>query len=183
MKIVNAKDCDIKQNVTEVTDALKKEPVKKETKNITMEEAMGISQEEEPAATTELSQSTIDMMKKELEGIEKSEDSFVNFAKMMEIARRLSRGDKVPATDEKKLMEFDAEMYHSAKLQGMMAKNKDRKKHDSLFEDEKKKELKDQLNQLKTENLGATPVQDAGIQVEAASSSGEAASAGEASVE
>lgn len=57
-------------------------------------------------------------------------------AKCMEIARRLSRGDKVPASDEKKLMEYNMKIYMTAKNMGMMNMNKDRKEYDSLWEDE-----------------------------------------------
>ncbi len=50
--------------------------------------------------------------------------------KCMEIARRISRGAKVPPYDEKKLMEFNFEMYMTAKNAAMI------NSHKSLWEDE-----------------------------------------------
>lgn len=53
----------------------------------------------------------------------------------MEIARRIARGGIVPPQDEHFLLEFSQEMYMSAKMQGMLAK--EHKKEDSALEDEK----------------------------------------------
>ena len=63
--------------------------------------------------------------------------------KIMLVARRIMHGDKVPAKDEKKLMEYDYKLYAMAKNAGAMAKLKDRKEHKSLWEDEEKKESPD----------------------------------------
>lgn len=59
--------------------------------------------------------------------------------KIMEVARRLMKGAVVPPTDEKKLMEYSMELYQAAKNIGSMAKQKDKDKYDSLW-DEKKDE-------------------------------------------
>ncbi|MFA5576091.1 MAG: hypothetical protein WC983_02295 [Tissierellaceae bacterium] len=56
--------------------------------------------------------------------------------KYYEIARRIARGDKVPPSDEKKLMEFNPGLYQIAKLAATTAKNKVKDKHRPLFEDE-----------------------------------------------
>jgi len=60
--------------------------------------------------------------------------------KCLETARRISAGDKVPAKDEKKLMEFSHELYMSAKnmafLRAQQEEQAKRKKHDSLWADE-----------------------------------------------
>lgn len=62
-------------------------------------------------------------------------------AKVMEVARRIMHGDKVPAKDEKKLMEFDYKLYAMAKNAAAMLKyQKDRKEHKSLWDDEAPKE-------------------------------------------
>lgn len=67
-------------------------------------------------------------------------------AKCLEIARRLSRGDKVPAQDEKKLMEFNMDIYKMAKNMAALNMNKKHKEWDSLWEDdEEKKEYDDPL--------------------------------------
>lgn len=59
-----------------------------------------------------------------------------DLVKYMEIARRLSRGDRVPASDEEKLMNFNMEMYIAAKNAGMVHANKNSKEYDSLWNDE-----------------------------------------------
>ena len=56
--------------------------------------------------------------------------------KAMEIARRLMHGDIVPSSDEKFLMDFDKDMYLSAKSMQVLAQNKNAKKYDSLLEEE-----------------------------------------------
>lgn len=60
--------------------------------------------------------------------------------KCLEIFRRIANGDKVPAYDEQKLMEYDSKMYMAAKSMSVMHMNKDANEYDSLWEDEEKKE-------------------------------------------
>ena len=63
-----------------------------------------------------------------------------NQAAALEIARRISKGGKVPASDERKLMEYDDKLYQMAKQAYMMAK--EHKKHkDSLFDQIEKPEI------------------------------------------
>lgn len=63
------------------------------------------------------------------------EDEAVNMAKIMEVARRIARGAKVPAKDEQKLMDYSMELYMAAKNMAIMnASNKE--KYDSLWDDE-----------------------------------------------
>jgi hypothetical protein len=59
-----------------------------------------------------------------------------NMTKCLEIARRISKGDKVPASDEQKLMEFNMEIYQMAKNMAVMNANKKHKEWDSLWDDE-----------------------------------------------
>lgn len=63
--------------------------------------------------------------------------------KCLEIARRISRGDKVPAQDEKKLMEFNMEIYQMAKNMAAINMNKKHKEWDSLWGEEEEKEYED----------------------------------------
>lgn len=78
---------------------------------------------------------------------EQQTDAYAEAAKDMQkimiVARRIMKGDKVPAKDEKKLMEFDYKLYSLAKSAGAMAKVRKRKEHKSLWEDEEKKEYPD----------------------------------------
>lgn len=59
-----------------------------------------------------------------------------DYSKCLEVARRIARGDKVPPKDEKKLLEFSAEMYQMAKTMAAAAHNAKAKKHKSLWKDE-----------------------------------------------
>ena len=73
------------------------------------------------------------------------EDEMKNLGKIMIVFRRLAKGDIVPLTDEKKLMEYDDKMYQMAKNMQAMAQqmDKEHEKHKSLWEDEEKKEYPD----------------------------------------
>lgn len=68
-----------------------------------------------------------------------AQDYGEDMAKIMEVARRIAKGDKVPGTDEKKLMDYSMELYLSAKDMAMMNKERKRKEHDSLWEEEEEK--------------------------------------------
>lgn len=60
-------------------------------------------------------------------------------AKCLEIARRIANGDRVPAQDEKKLMDFNMEVYMAAKNMAVMNMDKKHKDYDSLWGDEEEK--------------------------------------------
>lgn len=68
-----------------------------------------------------------------------------DLGKIMEVARRIMKGDIVPGSDEKKLMEHSMELYQAAKNIGAMVRQKERKEHDSLWEDEEKTEYEDPM--------------------------------------
>ena len=53
------------------------------------------------------------------------------------------RGAIVPASDEKKLMEFSMEMYQTAKNVGAIAKQQKREKYDTLWGEEGEKTYDD----------------------------------------
>lgn len=74
-----------------------------------------------------------------------TEKQYEELQKIMTVAIRMCRGDIVPASDEKKLMEADADLYQMAKNAQMMAQNRDRKKYESLWEDEEKTEYEDPI--------------------------------------
>ena len=63
-----------------------------------------------------------------------------DMAKIMEVARRIGKGAKVPASDEKKLMDYSMEVYLAAKNLAMMNERKKREKYKSLWEDEDEKQ-------------------------------------------
>lgn len=68
-----------------------------------------------------------------------------DLGKVITVFRRLAAGDIVPASDEKKLMEYDWKMYQMAKNMQVMAQNEERKKHKSLWEDEEVPETTDPI--------------------------------------
>jgi hypothetical protein len=72
-----------------------------------------------------------------------AQDYAEDMAKIMEVARRLMRGAIVPASDEKKLMEFSMEMYQTAKNVGAIAKQQKREKYDTLWGEEGEKTYDD----------------------------------------
>lgn len=90
---------------------------------------------------------------------DKSEKTAQDFAKVMEIARRIANGDKVPGTDEKKLMEYNSDLYQAAKAAAIVSANKEKhKEYDSLFKDEKKQDDKrSMLRALERDSEGMSP--------------------------
>lgn len=71
---------------------------------------------------------------------EAMEEYAIDMGKIMEVARRLMKGAIVPATDEKKLMEYSMELYQAAKNMGALAKQKEKEEYDSLWDDKEESE-------------------------------------------
>jgi len=89
---------------------------------------------------------------------EAMEDYVADMGKILEVARRLMKGAIVPAADERKLMEYSMELYQTAKNMGALAKEKEKEKYDSLWEDEEKKEYEDPVETAdNTEAFGMGP--------------------------
>lgn len=67
-------------------------------------------------------------------------EMYEDLAKIMTTVARMCAGDKVPPSDEKKVMEYDGDMYMAAKqAQAAMAAIKKRQKeYDSLWEEKEK---------------------------------------------
>lgn len=70
------------------------------------------------------------------------EDAAVEMSRIMETARRIGKGARVPASDEKKVMEYSMELYLAAKNLAMLNKmnQKKKEKYDSLWGDEEEKQ-------------------------------------------
>lgn len=70
------------------------------------------------------------------------EDAAVEMSRIMETARRIGKGARVPASDEKKVMEYSMELYLAAKNLAMLNKmnQKKKEKYDSLWDDEEEKQ-------------------------------------------
>ncbi len=87
---------------------------------------------------------TANMVSAEQQG-EAMEEYVEDLGKIMEVARRLMKGGVVPATDEKKLMEYSMEMYQAAKNIGALVKQREKEEYDSLWGDEEEKEYEDPI--------------------------------------
>ncbi len=72
-----------------------------------------------------------------------AEEYAIDMGKIMEVAHRIMKGAIVPASDEKKLMEFSFEMYQTAKNIGAMVQRQKKEKYDSLWGEEEEKEYDD----------------------------------------
>ncbi len=139
---------------------------KKELERKISEESDGKMMYEREAATLELTIQAVDKKQEEYKDYmnklmeqkfaianmesakqqgEAMEEYVKDMGKIMEVARRIMDGDIVPASDEKKLMDFSMEMYQAAKNMGMLARKKEREEHDSLWKDEEKKEYSDPM--------------------------------------
>ncbi len=89
-----------------------------------------------------------------LEQLEKSkkENPYVDMIKLIEIAARIAKGDKVPPSDEKKLLEKEPDMYLSAKSAAVLNENKKHKKHKALFEEENENSMDEKIRALEAES-------------------------------
>lgn len=98
---------------------------------------------------------TVNMASAEQQG-----DAMAEYAedmgKILEVARRIMKGGIVPASDEKKLMDFSMELYQTAKNMGAMAKEKE--EYDTLWEEKAQKEYEDPMETAdNTEAYAAGP--------------------------
>lgn len=91
-------------------------------------------------------------------------EAALEMSKIMETARRIGKGAKVPATDEKKVMDYSMELYLAAKNLAMLNKLKEKKKeeYDSLWDDEEEKKEYDPEG--KAENAETSVPAPAGIE-------------------
>lgn len=117
-----SKEKELQEKVDALSDLIKQNEESRD-RIITMEAGI---------ANAESSRQQADAMKKYGE----------DMAKCLEIARRISEGDKVPPQDEKKLMDFNREIYMAAKSMAVMNQQKKHKEYDSLWGEEEKGEKK-----------------------------------------
>lgn len=82
-----------------------------------------------------------------------ADESGKDFEKIMTVARRIANGDRVPYSDEKKLMEFNSELYQLAKNAQMLKQTREPKKYKSLWEE--KEEVASYDPEEKAENAQA----------------------------
>ncbi|MCH5256985.1 MAG: hypothetical protein J1D87_06800 [Lachnospiraceae bacterium] len=90
---------------------------------------------------------------------EAAEDMAEDMAKALATARRIANGDIVPAIDEQKLLEYNADLYKMAKAAAMLHQMEEHRKDKSLYENEEEREYTDPEKET-------TPMQKYGVEVE-----------------
>ena len=90
---------------------------------------------------------------------EAAEDMAEDMAKALATARRIARGDIVPAIDEQKLLEYNADLYKMAKAAAMLHQMEEHRKDKSLYENEEEREYTNPEEET-------TPMQKYGVEVE-----------------
>lgn len=73
-------------------------------------------------------------------------------AKIMAVYRAMAKGDIVPASDEKKLMEYNSDLYQSAKMAQSIALQAEHRKHKSQWDEEEEKAHREKMKKLQTES-------------------------------
>ena len=123
--------------------------------------------EKRNGVTVDFSKQALEMLQQQMQANKDSADAAgkaaEDQAKIMEIARRIARGDKVPPKDEKKLMEYSSKLYQMAKMSAMMSKARKHKKHKSLFDEEEDNDMREKLRALESDSsIGEVEGSDAG---------------------
>lgn len=72
--------------------------------------------------------------------------------KALAVFRTMSRGDIVPASDEKKLMEYNSDLYQMAKMAQALAQKANAKKHKSEWDSKEEAERQKKLDALQEES-------------------------------
>lgn len=91
-----------------------------------------------------------EVAKQQADAIEKAG---IDMSKIMEVARRIADGAKVPPQDEQKLMEFSMELYMAAKNMAAMNADKD-EEYDSLWGDEEEEQEYDPQGKADNAEVG-----------------------------
>lgn len=92
-------------------------------------------------------------------------DESEEMGKVMTIFRRICKGDIVPYQDEKKLMEYDKDLYQMAKMASAMAKNDKPKRYKSVDE-ENGENTQDGGSISETSSLVNSPSNNSGFEIE-----------------
>ncbi|MBR2409112.1 MAG: hypothetical protein IKB07_09210 [Lachnospiraceae bacterium] len=79
------------------------------------------------------------------------EKQAIDEAKIMAVVRAMSKGDIVPPSDEKKVMEYDGDLYQAAKMAQTIAIQAERHKRKSLWDEEEEEEFRKKMDELNEE--------------------------------
>lgn len=75
-----------------------------------------------------------------------------DMAKIFTVFRNMAKGDIVAPSDERKLMEYDADLYQTAKMAQMMAQRQKAKEHDSEWDEDEEKARQEKIDALNEES-------------------------------
>lgn len=106
----------------------------------------------ENGVSLEISEEMMEMYRKQIEASDNAAESTEDYAKVMEIARRIANGDKVPYTDEKKLLEYSYKLYMAVKSAALINADKKHKEYDALFDEEDGNDIHGKLRDLDNGN-------------------------------
>lgn len=81
--------------------------------------------------------------------MEKMTDDMV---KAMAVYQAMAKGNIVPGEDEKKLQEYSADLYQAAKIAQAMARQTERKKQESKWDEKEEKAYEEKMQQLRDES-------------------------------
>lgn len=81
--------------------------------------------------------------------MEKITDDMV---KAMAVYQAMAKGDIVPGEDEKKLQEYSADLYQAAKIAQAMARQTERKKQESKWDEKEEEAYEEKMQQLRDES-------------------------------
>jgi len=96
-------------------------------------------------------QSELQEMAEELRKASKEESPAEEMGKMLEVARRIANGDRVPSKDEQALMEYNRDLYQAAKAAAVLHADEKHKTYDSMWEEEENQDTKEKLRDLERE--------------------------------
>lgn len=85
-----------------------------------------------------------------------TEKQMQDMARIMTVFRTMAKGDIVPASDERRLQEYDSDLYQTAKMAQSMARQTERKKQASQWDEEEEQAHKAKMKQLRDESKEAT---------------------------
>lgn len=162
MKVLNAAEINSAQEAGTIFAKTTKQD---KSDNKTKTETHTNSEDEGRGVTLEISENLREMYQQQLEAAKESAkavgEGMNELAKILEISRRISNGDKVPASDEKKLMEYDSGLYQAAKAAAMLHADEKHKEYSSLYEDEED-DKGQMMRDLRRESPGAGSASSAG---------------------
>ena len=79
------------------------------------------------------------------------EKQAIDEAKIMAVVRSMTKGDIVPPGDEKKVMDYDGDLYMAAKMAQTIAQQAERHKKKSLWDEEEEEEFRKKMDALNEE--------------------------------